>query len=417
MVDSSKLLNRLYNLRGEDSIVLKQLDDDNEVALKLKKKNEEEKKDLESKINSLKSDSKKLNSQAEKLTTLLGKSKAEDFAFLNEKLGLDFNPTAVLDRLNNSLSSELEKIDDNLDKGEERLKVVKNDLNSAVSQIDELAIRKAEAIENQVKLNEIFKLALEGSSTITRDSITSLLAKFNFDENEQREAAKLMMFPEDGLYEFDKKYVAPAVESKPAKEEVEEKKEPEVEVAKEESVKEEEVKEETNEGGYLTDDSEESTPLVLESSEDALNVPKEEEVKEEIKETKEVKEEKTKASKVTKEEVESYMEEAGLSVADFNSVDLNNVVSKFDPEVFKKNVEYVKSQNINLDIFVDNVEFLTDKELVEKMEALVNVGKDPFDIYLNPNVLLKYDLEELKQAINILTDSGLDPKKVPLMAF
>ena len=51
------------------------------------------------------------------------------------------------------------------------------------------------------------------------------------------------------------------------------------------------------------------------------------------------------------------------------------------------------------------------------MEALVNVGKDPFDIYLNPNVLLKYDLEELKQAINILTDSGLDPKKVPLMAF
>ena len=410
MVDSSKLLNRLYNLRGEDSVVLKQLDDDNEVALKLKKKNEEEKKELEAKISGLKSDSKKLNTQAEKLTTLLGKSKVEDFAFLNEKLGLDFNPTAVLDRLNNSLSGELEKIDEDLDKGEERLKVVKNDLNSAVSQIDELAIRKTEAIENQAKLNEVFKLALEGSSNITRDSITSLLEKFNFDENEQREAAKLMMFPEDGLYEFDKKYVAPAAEKKVTKEEPEVKKEPVVEVAKEEPVKEKVVEESTNEGGYLSDSQEES-PLVLENSEETLNVPKAEEVKEEKIEVAD------KPAKITKEDVEKALEEAGLNVADFNSIDLNNVVSKFDVDVFKKNVEYVKSQNINFDIFVDNVEFLTDKELVEKMEALVNVGKDPFDIYLNPNVLLKYDLEELKQAINILTDSGLDPKKVPLMAF
>ena len=397
MVDNSKLLNRLYNLRGEDSIVLRQLDDDNEVALKLKKKNEDEKKELESKINGLKSDSKKLNTQAEKLTTLLGKSKTEEFAFLNEKLGLDFNPAEVLNRLNNSLPGELEKIDEDLGKGEERLKVVRNDLNSAVSQIDELALRKAEAIENQVKLNEIFKLALEGSSTITRDSITSLLAKFNFDENEQREAAKLMMFPEDGLYEFDKKYVAPAVAKEPVKEEPE--------------VKEEPAKEESNDNGYLSD-SQEEAPLVLENNEDALNVPKAEEVKEEP-----AKEEKAKVEKVTKEDVEKCMEEVGLNPADFNNIDLNNVVSKFDSEVLKKNVEYVKSQNINFDIFVDNVEFLTDKELVEKMEALVNVGKDPFDIYLNPNVLLKYDLEELKQAINILTDSGLDPKKVPLMAF
>ena len=415
MVDSSKLLNRLYNLRGEDSIVLKQLDDDNDVALKLKKKNEEEKKELESKISSLKSDSKKLNTQAEKLTMLLGKSKVEDFAFLNERLGLDFNPTAVLDRLNNSLSGELEKIDSDLDKGEDRLKVVKNDLSSAVSQIDELAIRKSEAIENQVKLNEIFKLALDGSSTITRDSITSLLAKFNFDENEQREAAKLMMFPEDGLYEFDKKYVAPAVEKKPVKEEVEEKKEPVVEVAKEEPKKEEVIEEVSNDNGYLANDSQEEAPLVLENhEEETLNIPKEE-VNEEPK-NEEVKEEK-KQTKVTREELETYLEDEGLTPADFSTIDLNNVVGKFDPEVFKKNVDYIKSQNINFDIFVDNVEFLTDKELVEKMEALVNVGKDPFDIYLNPNVLLKYDLEELKQAINILTDSGLDPKKVPLMAF
>ena len=39
------------------------------------------------------------------------------------------------------------------------------------------------------------------------------------------------------------------------------------------------------------------------------------------------------------------------------------------------------------------------------------------DIYLNPNILIKYNLTELYNAITALKDSGLEPDKVPLMAF
>lgn len=34
-----------------------------------------------------------------------------------------------------------------------------------------------------------------------------------------------------------------------------------------------------------------------------------------------------------------------------------------------------------------------------------------------PNVLVKYDLKGLNNTINVLQISGLDPKKVPLMAY
>ena len=39
------------------------------------------------------------------------------------------------------------------------------------------------------------------------------------------------------------------------------------------------------------------------------------------------------------------------------------------------------------------------------------------DIYLNPSVLVKYDLKQLQAAISSLVANGMDPKDVPLMAY
>ena len=60
---------------------------------------------------------------------------------------------------------------------------------------------------------------------------------------------------------------------------------------------------------------------------------------------------------------------------------------------------------------------LYDKELKEKVEKLLEIGKEIQDICLMPSVLVKYDLNGLNNTINILQISGLDPKKVPLMAY
>ena len=72
---------------------------------------------------------------------------------------------------------------------------------------------------------------------------------------------------------------------------------------------------------------------------------------------------------------------------------------------------------MKLDFFVDNVELLYDKELDEKIKKLIEIGKEPFDIYLNPNILMKYDINGLDEAVMRLQNSGLDPKIVPLIAY
>ena len=58
-----------------------------------------------------------------------------------------------------------------------------------------------------------------------------------------------------------------------------------------------------------------------------------------------------------------------------------------------------------------------DKQMKEKIEKLTSIGKMPQDIYLNPSVLTKYDLNGLNNAIDVLKQSGLDAKNVPLIAY
>ena len=80
-------------------------------------------------------------------------------------------------------------------------------------------------------------------------------------------------------------------------------------------------------------------------------------------------------------------------------------------------IEILKNHNIDLSVLNENVEILNDTELNEKLEKLISVGKESRDISLMPSVLVKYDLKGLNNTISVLQISGLDPKKVPLMAY
>ena len=92
-------------------------------------------------------------------------------------------------------------------------------------------------------------------------------------------------------------------------------------------------------------------------------------------------------------------------------------MENYDEELITKNIESLKAHNINLEILIDNTELVYDKELNEKIEKLISIGKESRDISLMPSVLVKYDLKGLNNTINVLPISGLDPKTVPLMAY
>ena len=381
-LEVTKLLDKLYNLRGSDSVVLKEMESARELAEATRDRTTEEKSALQEKIAGLQNDSKELNEQGKELINVLSNIDKNKFETVIDRLAINFDPEALTEKLNEKLPETIESVNNEIARSEEELVKVEEEMNSAITEIEELGIRKDTAMANQEKLNEYFDLALAGNINITRDSVTSLLEQFDFSEEETREAAKILMFPEDALFDYDNRLKDSLKKSIG-------------EVMQEAKSQEDEIKEEPQEKA-------EEVSVV-----DVTNEPV---IKEE---TPVVVEEK----KFDREDLIDLFNEIGLDYLDFTTRDLEEILSHFNEKVIRRNVAIFKNKDLSLDVFVDHLNLLYDKELEAKIDRLLRIDKSALDIYLNPTVLTKYDYRNLDKAIILLQNSGLDPKKVPLMAY
>mgnify|MGYP001623123772 FL=1 len=375
----TRLLDKLYNLRGSDSVIFKEMESAHKKAEETKERTTALKSSLQEKIAGLEADSKNLSEQGKKLMEVLKGIDKSAYETVIDRLHINFDPEALVAKLDSSLPETIDKVNADIKASQEELVSVEEEMNSAITTIEEIGIRKDAAVANQEKLNEYFDLALAGNINITRDSITSLLEQFDLTEEETREAAKILMFPEDALYDYDAK--VKESEKKSISEVMQEAKSQEADALKpqvvEEAVKEEPV---------------EIAPV---KREERVVVEK----------------------KFDREDLIDLFNEIGLDYLDYTTSDLDQVLEHFNEKVIRRNVNIFKENDLSLDIFVDHINLLYDKELEAKMDRLLRIGKSALDIYLNPTVLTKYDYKGLDKAIILLQNSGLDPKKVPLMAY
>lgn len=404
-LETTKLLDKLYNLRGKDSVVLVEMDKQKEKAEKTLKRTTEEKGDLQDKIAKLETQYEELENQGEKLKEVLGGIDKNEFATVLDSLKINFDPEDLLAKVKENLPKTIDKVSNEQKNCEKELVAVEEEMNNAITTIQELGIRKDTAIANQDKLNEYFDLALNGKINITRDSITSLLEQFDFSEEEQREAAKILMFPEDSLYIYDSKINNVDVAGKSISDVINEAKDAIIEDEKIEEEIIEPIEEVNIEESVVPEIEEEPVveqaifnPFVIED----IPVEENNEIFEEVS---------------NNESLEDYLTSLGFNYLEFSSQDLDELKNNLDKETMQKNVELIKEKNIDLDIFTDHASLLYDKELIEKVQILLNIGKEPIDIYLNPSILVKYTTEKLNNAIALLTSNGMDPKNVPLMAY
>ena len=412
------LLDRLYNLRGEDSVILTKMNKEREDAIETQERTKNEKEVLIKEIENLTAEEKTLAEEGEKLTSVLSSINKNDFATVLDRLKIDFDPDVINEKVNKMLPDTIAKVVAENKKASEKLESVEAEMNNAITKVEELGIRKDEALSNQAKLNEYFDLALAGNINITRDEITSLLEKFDFTENEQREAAKILMFPEDALYEYDASYKSGDKASGKTITEVlvEAKKEstavqPEAKVEESESISDlEPIKASADSEPILEDIFNkvieenipvEPTPQVENSSAPIFADP-----------TPIVEDKQSE-----KEKLYEVMRESGLDPEDYNAKSIEKLLTNYNADTLKNNVAELKNKNIDLKILRENIEILYDLELAQKIDKLLALGKEARDISLMPNVLVKYDLKGLNNTINVLQISGLDPKKVPLMAY
>lgn len=428
--DVKALLDKLYNLRGEDSVILAKMNKERQEAIETGERTKNEKEILLSKIEKLSNEEKTLQEEGEKLTSILSNINRDDFSNVLDRLQIDFDPASINDKISKMLPETIEKVVSENKLASEELESVETEMNNAITKVEELGIRKDEALSNQAKLNEYFDLALEGNINITRDAITSLLEKFDFNEDEQREAAKILMFPEDALYEYDASYKSGAQTSGKTITEVlmEAKKESKAETKENKKEEHIEINEDTPSLENIFESVMEKNDFskeTTEQTEEKTETPVEPDIKEEVKplfsdseESKVVapsKEERDNES--NNNDVKTLLTKLGININSISEEKIKKVMENYDEELITKNIESLKAHNINLEILIDNTELVYDKELNEKIEKLISIGKESRDISLMPSVLVKYDLKGLNNTINVLQISGLDPKKVPLMAY
>ena len=378
-VNTEVLLDKLYNLRGSDSDILKEMDRQKNKAEQTRDRTTEEKAKLQKDIANLKQQREELEDQGEKFKEVLQGIHREDYATVLDRLRIDFDPKNLLEKLDKNLPRTIDTVERDTKKAEDELVKVEEEMNTAITTIEELGIRKDAALANQEKLNEYFELALEGHINITRDSITSLLEEFGFNEAEQRETAKILMFPEDALFAYDAKVKAKDKAGKSISEVIQEAKtmSPEVEEEPVSPI--------------------EDTPVYSFEEEFSEN---------ETFDTDDI-----------KTTVIDTLKDCGMDYLDFTSEEIDDLIRNFDEQTVRDNIELMNSKNISLDVFVHHIKMMYDKELRRKMELLLSVGKETMDIYLNPNVLVKYNYAELERVISVIRANGMHPKEIPLMAY
>lgn len=427
--ETSALLDKLYNLRGEDSYLLVEMEKERQVAEETKEKTTKEKQELQDKIASLTSEEALLAEQGARLRDVLSGINPEDFNVVLERLNIDFNPEALKNKIDETLPGRIEEVVSATKEAEKELVAVEEEMNGAVTKIDELAIRKETELANQEKLNEYFDLALSGNINITREAITSLVSQFNFNEEEQREAAKLMMFPEDALYEYDKQYQDAQNNGKSISDVLIEAKEsvakPIGEIFSEADTSLEDAISEEN--GDVSDEDikriSDEISDILNKLDDGNNKPLFDDVKLDnlpIEEKNDEIKAENNEVKIDDNDGETMMDlfkRLGLSEIMFVESELSDLIALDDKVLVEKNVGILNKYGINLDIVSDNVNILSDPELDEKINLILETGKTIDDIYFNPSVIKKYNYQGLKDAIELLKENGLEPKKVPLMAF
>lgn len=389
------LLDKLYNLRGEDSVILAKMNKEREEAIETGERTKNEKTVLLEKIDRLSSDEKTLKEEGEKLNVVLSSIDRSEYENVLDRLHIDFNPELITEKLNTMLPDTIKEVVTERDKASEELKNVEETMNDAFTKVEELGIRKDEALSNQAKLNEFFELALSGNINITRDEITGLLAKFEFSEDEQREAAKILMFPEDALYEFDA--MRKSSQEKSGKSITDVLVEAKKESAESNFLKQEEASNDEVEEVAATPALEDEVETIIEDNEDELVV--------------------NESTETEQEKLINLLREEGIDASRIDYDKQKSILANFDEELIKDNINTIRSKEMDVNIFNEYSELLYDKELGSKIDKLLSIGKEAKDINLMPVVLVKYDLNGLNNTINVLQISGLDPRKVPLMAY
>lgn len=89
------LLDKLYNLRGEDSVILAKMNKERQEAIETGERTKNEKEVLLNKIEKLSNEERTLQEEGDKLSSILSNINRDDFSNVLDRLQIDFDPASI----------------------------------------------------------------------------------------------------------------------------------------------------------------------------------------------------------------------------------------------------------------------------------------------------------------------------------
>ena len=415
MNSTKSILDRINNLIGSDSQILREFNDRISKANERKSKAEEEKKSFETDITNIQSDIDSISRASEVSNRF---SDLETYMPGLEKLGKSVSLLESLKEELNKIPEQIEKLENNIkeltEQTDDRTKIIEE----TEDELSKLDVEVSDAKRYQENLIELIDLAKSGNINKTREEVVETLIHVGFNDSEAISAAKVILFPEDDLIPyFDKEDSSSKKEEVIEKEIPEEKEEEKIDEPVEE--KEEESKEDTSE---LNDFIEKENILEEKSSEEEVVNDESEDISldtdvPEI--TLEAIDDETKlnpvsvASDKNLDNIKKLISDYGFDVTKFSDDDIDS-----DEEVIRGNISFILDKDLSKDFVYGYPNVISDSSLKEKYEFVIDVlGKTADDILLSPEILAIYSKDDLAKLVDVANQTGINPKLIPLSVF
>lgn len=469
-----RLLDRLFNLKGEDNVIIKRIKDEistteNEMTVTTQEKNNNEvqKNELQGKLTVF-------QNQSDSFKAVFEGIDDATFASLRE-IGIEFEISKMLSTIEKKAPDYIASLNDQINEYGKKIEDNEHKIEELTNNLENLHRNQATSEEDRLKLTSLLDQSLS-SSEIEREVLTvnfvkKILSLFDlFDENEIKELTKIIMFPDDGLFEYAKNYDKRLANGEISLDD-------QSSVTEENNIEEikpiedispsEETEEENNESSTAEIYKEEITssettpdveePSVEDNQEEIINITNDDSTSEidlsslnnsseneEPKELEEETEETTIDSEPTtiipiiepdpepvEESIEEFLEKIGLSIqkfADYNETPVSEIMAylnQIDRTLIERNYEILRSLNVDEETiykYFQNILYLADSDLNNKITILRAKGINDKIITQNLNELkscFRLSYEEFQKRINAIEtmDGSLTEENAYLLSY
>ena len=469
-----RLLDRLFNLKGEDNVIIKRIKDEistteNEMTVTTQEKNNNEvqKNELQGKLTVF-------QNQSDSFKAVFEGIDDATFASLRE-IGIEFEISKMLSTIEEKAPDYIASLNDQINEYGKKIEDNEHKIEELTNNLENLHRNQATSEEDRLKLTSLLDQSLS-SSEIEREVLTvnfvkKILSLFDlFDENEIKELTKIIMFPDDGLFEYAKNYdkrLANGEISLDNQSSVTEENNIEEIKPIEDISPSEETEEENNESSTAEIYKEEITssettpdveePSVEDNQEEIINITNDDSTSEidlsslnnsseneEPKELEEETEETTIDSEPTtiipiiepdpepvEESIEEFLEKIGLSIqkfTDYNETPVSEIMAylnQIDRTLIERNYEILRSLNVDEETiykYFQNILYLADSDLNNKITILRAKGINDKIITQNLNELkscFRLSYEEFQKRIGAIEtmDGSLTEENAYLLSY